>query len=727
MPGVIKNKIADMAILSWESLAIMLDNIITGWAERKELEYNSIIRRNLREIAERHLPFVDKIDELKSAVSALDGASTDPECQKLLDQLDELAQQGKELTESVEQVKSMIIESGLSDQDKKRMFQTLDDCERSMKDYYCSKIPPYVYKKFMAAIRRSGAQADITVVEQANGGFVVFYPAQHIDLINNSLEFATLSYQTYPSPGAVERGSYMGAANYHDATVLKFDNISPELAEKAVEEARRYGYVNFAKERMVGTDPEVYRLICEGGSTQEERDRNQREAMEILCRAAISISGQTKGTMEKMMTFNSNEYDKLTAGIESGNGYVFSVRQKSYNDNLIENGELKKKELTKAIDSHNFIHFSTDPKSGRGQFYTQQNGVVTTSVYESETERYHTLLYHTANAGLGQKVYLSQEKVNQLKKQAKELYSQIHGNNETYWQTINSQLHSSYDGDIGQRENMLKVMDDFYSQKHNQYMDTKKSLKQLSLSYLREAKEIGAVKQALMITGLMSIPSLTEENLFYGLISEEIWSRHTFHKKEQTNGLPLKEANEIDKVIANAVAWCAKDVREEVAKVSKSKLRVEDPINGEDFSIESDRLNQMIDRFRVNDYIVHESIDAEADQYDENGQLIPPKEDQDWKTVSQVQKEKEYLDRYYRQAADQAKDLLKDVRIHLVRSRVPMEVHDLEHPYSKLVHMNREEVISKLENFHLEQDEDIEIPTDHTRTMERAKDQEITR
>lgn len=56
MPGVIKNKIADMAILSWESLAIMLDNIITGWAERKELEYNSIIRRNLREIAERHLP-----------------------------------------------------------------------------------------------------------------------------------------------------------------------------------------------------------------------------------------------------------------------------------------------------------------------------------------------------------------------------------------------------------------------------------------------------------------------------------------------------------------------------------------------------------------------------------------------------------------------------------------------------------------------------------------------
>ena len=48
MPGVIKNKIADMAILSWESLAIMLDNIITGWAERKELEYNLIIRRNLR-------------------------------------------------------------------------------------------------------------------------------------------------------------------------------------------------------------------------------------------------------------------------------------------------------------------------------------------------------------------------------------------------------------------------------------------------------------------------------------------------------------------------------------------------------------------------------------------------------------------------------------------------------------------------------------------------------
>ena len=723
MPGVIKNKIADMAILSWESLAIMLDNIITGWAERKELEYNSIIRRNLREIAERHLPFVDKIDELKSAVSALDGASTDSECQKLLDQLDKLAQQGKELTESVEQVKSMIIESGLSDQDKRRMFQTLDDCERSMKDYYCSKIPPYVYKKFMAAIRRSGTQADITVVEQANGGFVVFYPAQHIDLINNSLEFATLSYQTYPSPGAVERGSYMGAANYHDATVLKFDNISPELAEKAVEEARRYGYVNFAKERMVGTDPEVYRLICEGGSTQEERDRNQREAMEILCRAAISISGQTKETMEKMMTFNSNEYDKLTAGIESGNGYVFSVRQKSFNDNVMKNGTVEKKELEKVTDPHNFVRFSTDPKSGRGQFYTQQNEVVTTSVYESETERYHTLLYHTANSGLGQKVYLSQEKVDALKLRAKELYQEIHSGTNEKWATLSIQILNKLDDSISLRENMMKQTNELAKDLRLQSVLERKNSKQLSISLSRESREVIALKNSMMLTGLLNLNSLTEENIFYGLISEEIETKHKFHD----HGVLTKESLEIDKTIANAVAWCAKDVREEVAKTSKSKLRVEDPINGEDFSIESDRLNQMIDRFRVNDYIVHESVNAEADQYDENGQLIPPKEDQDWKTVSQVQKEKEYLDQYYRQAADKAKDLLKDVRIHLVHARVPMEVHDLEHPYSKLVHMNREEVISKLENFHLEQDEDIEIPTDHTRTMEREKDQEITR
>ena len=125
----------------------------------------------------------------------------------------------------------------------------------------------------------------------------------------------------------------MGAADTSKASVLKFDNLPLELAEKAVENARRYGFVEFAKVKMPGTDPQLYQLVCEGGSTQEERDRNYREAIEIISKSAIAVSGPAREAERKKMAFNDREFQRLNEGLKSGSGYVFSVRPEKYKNN----------------------------------------------------------------------------------------------------------------------------------------------------------------------------------------------------------------------------------------------------------------------------------------------------------------------------------------------------------------------------------------------------------
>lgn len=699
--GIVKDKLGDIMVLSWETMMLTLDNLITGLAEKNEVLYNKMICDNLREIAERHLPFNDKIDELKMAVNNLGGDPNEPARLEFLNELDDLAEKGVELKEGVDEVKRLIQVSGMSRMDKNQILDALDTCERSMKDYYCTGMPPYVYKKFMAVIRRANVQADISILEQKNGSFIIFYPAQHRELIDHALELGTLSYQQYPSVNAVERAAYMGAIDPNNATVLKFENLTPEFAERALQEARRYGLVDFAKEKIPQSEPERYRLVCEGGSTHEERDRNYREALEILARTAVAMSGPAKTTQETKMRFDANQYDRLQKGLESGHGYVFSVRdvRTPYHSKDPKEADITKLDIT--FDPRNFLYFETDEKSGRGQFYTQKDGVITTTVYESETERYDRLLYHTANAGLGNKIYISNERIEELKDAAARVHRELNGNHE-HWHFLKNEKESTISAKID-------ALDDAFREKRDLYKATKDNSIPLAAGIKQESIDIAAVKNAMVLVNQPDFSKLTEEDIFYGMISEEINEKHIYKVHDQ--GRFIKEHLEAESAINKMTAWCAKDTREEAAITTTNRMRVETVSQNEDFSMNADRIVEVMNRFDPDMYIAHEFEHAQADHLDEYGNPIPP--ENGVKTVSQVRQEAQYLKQYYEPALKQAKELLKDVRVHTVEARMPLACHNMETRYTKLVHLAKNQLLDEL---------DITKPTDmaeHTRPEER--------
>lgn len=674
MPGVIKNKIGDMLVISWESLAIALDNWITGIAENEELKANRIIKQNLREIAERHLPFVDKIDELKMAVTALE-MQDETTKQELLDGLDEIAEKGVELRNGVKEVEELIKNSGLDQSEKDKISLALLNCERTMKDYYCAKIQPYTYKKFMAVMRRAHVEQDISIIEQLNGSFIVFYPAQHIDLIDHALEYATLSYQTYPSPDAVERSAYMGAADPSQASLLTFDNLSQELAEKALEDAHRYGYVNFAKAEMPGTDPVKYQLICDGGSTPDERTRNYREAIEIITKAAISISGPAYEAHNKKMRFMDNEYTRMAEGVKSGSGYVFSVLQ---NKHQYEDDKWKV-HTDMVVDSRNFVRFTKDPHSGRGQYYTQNKGVVTTTVYESETDRYEKLLYHTVNAGRGDKIYISDERMNELKERAASIKQEIETRIGKWMPIIKEGLQKSVL--IDKVKNARKDAQTHHADRTLYAVDT------------QNAFNYEAAFNALALSGKMRIEDLTSDDLLYGLLSEEIQQKHIFKMKEQTTGVPLRIATKAENAINRMVAWNVETSRDETAlDIPGNKLRVERRTDKNDFSIGPDKIVNMMNRINPDAFISHEFTIADADQLDEKGEIVPS----DRLTMSDVRDDSKYLDQFYKDTLNRAKVMIGDIRVHMQEAREPFECQDIEYRYTQLVHATREDLLNTL-------------------------------
>lgn len=644
MSKIIKNKVGDLMIGCWESIAIMLDNFITGVCESVNLQNNDIIRKNLREISIRHMPFFDKIDEMKKAVSELKDITEETK-EKLLGELDHIAKQGYEVKQGMEEVRRSFSESGLSRQDIQRIEKEIKRCEESVSNLYSITIPPYAYKNFMTYTRMQGAQNDITVMELNNGQYIAFYPAQHKAGMENALEMATLSYQQHPSVGAVERSAYFGAMDRSQAAILKFENLPAELAEKAVQEANFNSYVNFAKEEIHGSNPPLFNLICEAGETQQERNRNYQVAIEILAKSALAISGPLKELEEKKMRFEARKFAELTAGLESGSGYVFSIRD----------------EEGKGIyNPSHFVRFETDKVNGNGQFFVNVNGVVTTTLYESETDRYKDQLYHMSQAGSGAKLYISDQEMDDMKFIATRLYNQM--------QSMTQSLDS------------LEFKELSVTKRYEAHNFEAQGQMVLYQAAKQESREAEMLSRACHLTRKKS-NELTKQDILNGIISEHM-SYNTFRARVKSdiakNGL----------IIQKMARWNIKDLRNEAVGLAENKLRVEARNGHEDFSIPAIRIMQELDRFSVDKFIISEYEKAEADS--EQG-------DTSELTISDVQKELAVLNEHYPKTLEAAKELFEDVRVRMVSIDIPVEMRELESPYTKSNHLQRNKLIDSIE------------------------------
>lgn len=631
MAVMIKNKLGDALLFCWEAMGIIIDNFITGIAESANAVNNNIIQEELRKISARHMPFFDKIDEMKKAVSEIGGPEDHELRERLLNELDEIAKKGYEVKQGMEEVRNAFAVSGLSDCDKKRIEAEIKRCEETLSNLYSITIPAYTYKNFMAMVRMEGAQHDITVMELSNGQYVAFYPAQHKNLMENAIELATLSDQRHPSVSAVERSAYYGASDKSKAAVLRFENVSAELAEKAVQEANHCSFVNFAKEIIPGTEPQLFNLVCEAGETQEDRNRNYRAAVEILAKSAIAVSGPMKELEEKKMRFDAKRHERLVDGLDSGSGYIFTVRDTA-KDSIFAPTE--------------FIRFTTDPKNGKGEFFINVNGITTTTLFESETDRYKDQLYHMSQAGSGAHTYISDEEMKSMQETAYKLY------------------------DMVQEYQTPRYSIDFETMSINKSHEAAElrgqGQKTLARSVSEEAKEFSALARACHLAKCPS-DKLTKKQILDGIISERL-SREKFQARVSQDVAKNHVA------IQKMVNWCIRDVRQDAAKDIQNRLRSESKNGRDDFSIPSIKIIQEMDRFNLDRFIKSEYDRAKATE-DE-------KTNENDICIAEVQKEYEMLKEYYPQTLEAAKELISDVRVRMVTAEVSMEAKDIDSTFT---------------------------------------------
>lgn len=646
MAGIVRNKYGDLMIVCWESISIMIDNLITGLAESLNIANNEEIRENLREISNRHMPFFDKIDEMKKAVSEIGGIKDDELREKLLNDLDEIAKKGYEVKEGMEEVRKAFAGSNLSKKDKQRIEKEIKRCEETTTNLYSITIPAYAYKNFMAYVRMEGAQHDITVMELQSGQYVSFYPAQHKELMENAMELATLSNQRHPSVSAVERSAYFGCLDRSKAGILRFENLTPELAEKAVQEANHNSYVNFAKEEVPGSNPPMFNIVCEAGETQEDRNRNYCQAIEILAKSALAVSGPLKDLEEKKMRFEARKFEKLQEGLKSGSGYVFSV--KDYTNSGV-------------CDPNEFIRFETDKVNGNGQFFVNINGVVTTTLYESETDRYKDQLYHMAQAGTGDKVYVSDKEMESMKETAIRLYDMI------------QKMDSTKDAMDFKGESVLKRNEASSLEANGQ--------KTLAQAAKKESKEMEMLARACSLSKRNSA-SLTKKDILNGVLSE-----HLSHSRY--NAKVNSEVAKNGMLIQKMANWCAKDTRQEAMNDTENRLRMETKAGKEDYSIPSVKIIQELDRFNIDRFILAE--------YDRAKATPEEKKNPNDICVEDVQKELQVLNQYYPKALEEAKELLADVRVRMISAEVGIEAKDLSSIYTQSNSLRKRELINNIE------------------------------
>lgn len=675
MKGYVQDKMGNMLIACWESLGIMFDNMITELAEIENMKNLEETRIALREIATRHMPFFDKIDEMKMAVAHLGGPEDEAVREGLLNELDRIAKEGLEVKAGMEEVRKVIEGSSLSKDDKERMEREIMRCEETVSNLYSITIPAYTYQNFMALIRMEGAQHDITVMELSNGQYIVFYPAQHKQLMEYAVELATLSNQRHPSVGAVTRSAYFGSTDKSRAAVLRFEGLSAELAEKAVQEANFCSYVNFAKEPILGTDPQKYNLICEAGENQEDRNRNYRMAVEILARSAIAVSGPLKEMEEQKMRFESRKFNQLVEGLKSGSGYIYSVRDSERN-NLFPPKE--------------FIRFEKDPKNGNSQFFVNVNGVVTTTLYQSETERYDDQLYHMAQAGSGEKVYISDQEMEQMKETATQLYNRI------------------------QTESMFQNGLDLYAmsvQKSNEAKDLK-SEKQYALakSAEKESKEYDALSRACRINKKL-VTELSKKEVLDGIISEKL-----YHSKFQAH-VPAEIAKE-SKLIQRMAAWSLRENRKDPDNTLENNLRTESISTKEDFSIAGKRIQFELDRISIDKFIAAEYDRAKATEEEK-------KDDRDI-CIADVQQEAIILQENLPETLKAAKELFSDVRVRMIAAEVSLDTKDIDHIHVRSNSQHRDRLVNALE-FGIDPDPKAQRSKDREQDLEIEKTQELSR
>ncbi len=631
-----------------QQFLILLANLIAGLDENQKAAANRIIKNAEEQIAVMEIPFTDKAGMIARNISD-DPDLTAETKENLLKEINDFIAKNEKITaiEGIDEVNRILTQSPhLSAVDKANISRICNNSKQTLACPYAMVVNRLQYRHMMELLRSNNMMDQVQVITLKSGAYMFMYNAPFKEAmtqiaISSGYE---LGRNIRPRPEDVLAQAKCEATG-NDATLLRFNNVPRELAEKAVINSGRVMAVTFAKEGVPGTeyyedgDTEQkhllyskYNLTCVGGETEEERNDNYKAAQKVLALSAFSLTGKAKSIELDRMKHSINEQDKLDYVLdciedpsvqEEDSGYVYSIHT------------ITDKANDRYIMTDDFIHFSAD------QYQVYTNGVTANSVRNTDVPDYRTALQAEIESGTGQKVYISENRMSELEKESTEIMHKVT---------------DMIDSGLKVNEESRSKIDHLQTELENESDST------IRLGIVQEMKTYAIIYDA---ANKNKTNNLTPDMILNGVIASEL-DTHVFKRFTDKDLTP--EMIDDAKIENKAASWFVR--QDNIEYVDSENPSIDDAA-------------KILSNISANDYISYE-----------NGIAVPASDSAPIGTVTtdDVRHDSEVLDKNMKEHVQEAKDLLDGIEVE--REELPEQ--EKQYPATQKVKQNITSFIEKI-------------------------------
>lgn len=500
MANIATEVINNHLLRSPEHVLQLISNILAALEEHTRVTTEEQIRELFDTWAINQVPWEDQLVKLQMKIlksDQLDAQTKDKINAVILSEFEKAhkATKDRDNAEGLNDLKRLFNKSRLPNEDKCILNKMINQALYELHDPHHIVVDRGAYHMMVQMLNQQNLMNQVSAIQAVSGDYVLLYNEALEPQIQLIAQIVGLYQGKLPRPELEDIKGFIQAAEDTEhkgqGSLIKFSGLSPELAEKAVMESTKSKHFSFAKEKR---EDGRYDIYCFGGIEQDEKARYYKEAVQTLALAAFSLTGPTKELESKKAIHSDKEYSKITRVLEciendvpdeEDAGYIYSIHAITDNNN------------NRFILTDDYIKFDSD------SFTASYNGN-DSIVRASNEEFYLRTLRMNIQSGPGQKVYISESKMQELHELAKEatrVYASLTASNR-----------------VDQVAECINRREDLYSQLQKAQDNIEKRV------FVKEMAILSIVSDALL---LHSREEITPEKILSRTIANEL-SKHEF-------------------------------------------------------------------------------------------------------------------------------------------------------------------------------------------------------
>lgn len=398
----------------------LIANILDAIEEVNRVSCEQKIKEIYKNMALNQIPWNEQLVKLQSAI--LDDPEIPDDVKNaannvIIQEYEKTMNMGEKVVKldnnkQFEQLKRIFKKSSLDEIDKKIIIGHINDSMQSGHAPHHINVDRASYRTMVKLLNDQKILNQVTAITTVSGQYLFLYPAAIEPQMKQCAEVAGLYKGILPRPDKEDLEAFAMADKDAPGRLMVFKNLSPELAEKAVMESTKTNTFSFAKKER---DDGNFDLFCYAGSEPEEYDRYYKQAVKTIATAAYSLTGPTGDIEAERARYSAKEQKKIDKVIdairndeydEEDQGYVFSIQHFTDKNN------------NRFILTDDYIQF------GPEEFISYYNGN-SDRVSMDTCKDYANTLKLNIQSGPGQKVYISEKEMMQIRQNAAEAQTLI--------------------------------------------------------------------------------------------------------------------------------------------------------------------------------------------------------------------------------------------------------------------------------------------------------------